>query len=93
MKLVLVGVQDMNFTTQDNSQIDGVKLHYLAIDGSIFGHKATSKFVQRNVLNACSVGVKELTDVIGSEIDVDFNETGKICGIQIMSTGKKKESA
>jgi hypothetical protein len=90
MKLMLVGVQDMNFTTQDNSQIDGVKLHYLTIDGSVSGHKATSKFIQRNVLNASKIGVDELISVIGTEIDVDFNEIGKVCGVAILPQKEKR---
>jgi len=91
MKIMLVGVQDMNFTTQDKSVIDGVKLHYLTVDASVYGHKATSKFISRNVFNSIGVSIKELTEVLGTEINVEFNEGGRISGVEITPAGKKEK--
>jgi hypothetical protein len=89
MKVMLVGVQDMEFTTQDGGVIDGVKLHYLETAEGVSGHKTSSKYVARNVFNSFGVNLKSLVECLGTEVDVEYNSYGKMVGLYLGEKEKK----
>ncbi len=83
MKCTLIGVQELDFETSDKNKIDGVKLHLAIPDGNVYGSKAASNFVPRNVFESFEVSVKELVEFIGNVVDVEYNEKAKVVGLSV----------
>lgn len=81
MRCELVGVQDMNFQTREKDTIDGVKLHYLTVEDNTYGQNANTGFISRNVFDSFGITVKDLTELIGKSINLEFNNKKRICGI------------
>jgi hypothetical protein len=82
MKCVLAGVCDMDFQA-GRDRIDGAKLHYLGIDPSTKGQTANNQFVPRHILEHSNVKRGEIEDLVGTEMNIDFNDKGKIIGIMV----------
>ena len=80
MKCMLMGLNNYDGIKTPTGNIDGVKLHWTNVDGNTFGHQANNQMVQRNVFNGFGLTVKEVMDLIGTEVNIEFNPKGKICG-------------
>lgn len=83
MKVNLIGVQDMNFTSREGNDIDGVKVFIAYPDSNTYGNYAESKFISRNVYNSFNVPVSDLLEKIGQVIDCEFDPKKKVVGITI----------
>ena len=83
MKVSLVGVQDMNFTSRDGNEINGVKVFIAYPDENTYGNIAESKFIQRNVYDSFKVSVDKLIEKIGEVVSVEFDPKKKIVGITL----------
>lgn len=73
MKVSLVGVQDMNFTSRDGNEINGVKVFIAYPDENTYGNVAESKFIQRNVFESFKLPVEKLIEKIGEVVNVEFD--------------------
>jgi hypothetical protein len=82
MKVLLNGFQDMKFQTADG-EVDGVKLHYSAVDPNVYGRTAENKFIPRHVFDTFGISLKKMQDLFGAEINLDFNGKGKIVGFSV----------
>ena len=91
MNVSLVGVQDMNFTSRDGNEINGVKVFIAYPDENTYGNVAESKFIQRNVCLKCGrlvydsfkLPVEKLIEKIGEVVNVEFDPKKKIVGITV----------
>ena len=83
MNVSLVGVQDMNFTSPDGNEINGVKVFIAYPDENTYGNVAESKFIKRNIYESFNLPVKKLIEKIGEVVNVEFNPKKKIVGISI----------
>lgn len=83
MKVSLVGVQDMNFTSRDGNEINGVKVFIAYPDENTYGNVVESKFIQRNVYDSFKVSVDKLIEKIGEVVNVEFDPKKKIVGITL----------
>jgi len=84
MKVNLVGLQDFNFKTREGEVIDGVKLHYLIPEENTYGFQAEKIYIARNVFKSFKVDIEELIHCIGCDIDIEFNNKRKVCGIDLL---------
>jgi hypothetical protein len=83
MKVMLMGFQEVNFKTRDGDEIDGVKLHYNGIDTNVVGRTAESQFIRRHVFDTFGYKMKDMKDILGTEVNIDFNGKGKIVGFVV----------
>ena len=83
MKVSLVGVHDMNFTSRDGNEINGVKVFIAYPDENTYGNVAESKFIQRNVYDSFKLPVEKLIAKIGEVVNVEFDPKKKIVGITL----------
>lgn len=80
MKVNLLGVQVLDFSTKDGD-IKGVKLHVSYSDSNVDGYKVESKFISDAAMRQLHMSSTDLISVLGSEIDIQTNFSGKITGI------------
>ena len=78
MKCVLVGMNDINFKNGED-EVNGVKLHFLSPDSNTVGHMACSQFLRRDFFNSFGYKFSELKELLGTEVNIEFNTKGKIC--------------
>ena len=83
MKVMLSGLQDMNFPANDGKIVDGVKLHYNLVDPNVIGRGAFNQFVPRHVFDTFSLGSEHLEEILGTEVEIVFNNKGKIVGLNV----------
>ena len=83
MKVSLVGVQDMNFTSRDGNEINGVKVFIAYPDENTYGNVAESKFIQRNIYESFKLPVEKLIEKIGEVVNVEFDPKKKIVDITL----------
>lgn len=83
MKVLLVGVQDMDFKSRDGNDINGVKVFIAYPDSNTYGNVAEYKFIQRNVFESFKLPVEKLIDKIGEVVNVEFDPKKKIVGITL----------
>jgi hypothetical protein len=82
MRCILTGTQDMQFQ-MNGEEIDGVKLHFLSVDPNVVGKAAANQFVKRHVFDSFGVNLAEMSEILGTEINIDFNNKGKIVGFSV----------
>ena len=83
MNVTLIGVQDMNFTSRDGNEINGVKVFFAYPDENTYGNCTSDKFIARNVYDSFNVPVDKLVSKIGEVINVELNLKKKIVAISI----------
>lgn len=71
MNVKLIGVSELDFTTQDGNRIKGMNMYISYPDENVKGERAEKIFVKEGI--AVPEGVK-----LGSQIDVSFNMRGKV---------------
>ena len=81
MKVNLLGVQDLDFTTREGDTIQGVKLHLCYTDANVAGRKVDTKFISRSALANLGIDVSSFTAAIGKEIDLQTDFGGKVCAV------------
>lgn len=81
MKVSLIGVRSINFTTDEGNEISGIKLFIAYPEDNVYGKICDSRFITANVFTNLGVPVDTLLNSIGSEIDIEINPKGKIVGI------------
>lgn len=81
-KVHLVGVHDMDFPTRDGKgRIDGIGLQVTYKDPNVYGLKAESKFISRELCKNLGFTVDYLTPFIGKTVELETNLGGKVIGI------------
>lgn len=80
-KVFLLGVQELDFTTQDGKEIKGIKLHVYYPDDLVYGFKADTKFISDDAVKNLRINVAEIKDLCGTEINIDTNISGRIMGL------------
>lgn len=81
-KVQLVGIHDMDFLTRDGKdRIDGIALQVNYKDENVYGLKAESKFISRELCNNIGFTVDYLKPFIGKTVELETNLKGKVVGI------------
>ena len=75
MKYMLVGIRPTEFDTKDGKHIDGVNIFVSYDDINTKGQATDKFFILKENFN------KELNDLLGVEIDIQFNRYGKLSNI------------
>ncbi len=82
MIVTLVGVQEMDFRSQDGNQIQGVKLHVIYPSSTgIVGRKADAKFLSAARLDELGLTAKDFCGQIDSDIDISTDFNGKVIDV------------
>lgn len=89
MKVSLIGVRSINFTTDEGNEISGIKLFIAYPEDNVYGKICDSRFITDNVFSNLGVPVDTLLNSIGSEIDIEINPKGKVVGISCQEPDKK----
>jgi len=77
MKQVLVGYAKMNFTARDGSKVEGVKLYTLYSSNDVDAGQATgSVFLKPHLVPG------NLSDYLGLELEIDFDQKGKLVQVE-----------
>jgi hypothetical protein len=72
----------MTFTAENTGElIDGVRLHYVAINPNVIGKEAVSKFVKRHVFNQFGISLHDLEKLCGKDMTFSFNHKGQLVGL------------
>lgn len=77
----LVGVQNLDFETNDGKAIQGIKLHMNYLNKNVEGLKADTKFISRDACNQANITLDSLRPLIGGVVDLDVGIDGTVCGI------------
>lgn len=81
MKATVTGISaPMKFATADGTQIEGTTVHYLCNRDGVTGQAAASKFVKAYIWCALPHGLAP-----GDVVNFDFNESGKVVGIDLIT--------
>jgi hypothetical protein len=72
-----------SFDGKDGRRIEGVKLHYSYPDpnGNVVGRVAASSSVSFPVFDSCGHSYKDFCTIVGTDVNLDFTDKGKVCGI------------
>lgn len=81
MIVTLVGVQELDFTSNDGSQIQGVKLHVIYPSSNMVGRKADAKFLSAARLDELGFTAKDFCGQIDSDIDISTDFNGKVIDV------------
>ena len=81
MKVSLLGVQDLDFSTREGDTIQGVKLHFCYTDPNVTGRKVDTKFISRSALANLQLETASFTAAIGKEIDLQTDFNGKVYAV------------
>lgn len=85
MKVELIGVRSIDFTTKEGNDISGIKLFVAYPEEDVYGNVAESRFISDRVFESFGVPIKDLISCIGGKIDMEINPKGKICGITCLN--------
>lgn len=85
MKVELIGVRSIDFTTKEGNDISGIKLFVAYPEEDVYGNAAESRFISDRVFESFGVPIKDLISCIGGKIDMEINPKGKICGITCLN--------
>lgn len=84
-KVNLVGIHDMDFPTKEGGRIDGIALQVTYSDPNVYGLKAESKFISRDLCNNIGFNAEYLLPFIGKTVELETNLKGKVVGISEVS--------
>lgn len=80
MKAVLIGIKPVDVKTKDGEQIKGTKLYMnIALAEPAVGYEGEQAWVSSMSDHQPPRNIKEL---IGSEIDIEYNKYGKVSNIK-----------
>lgn len=82
-KVKLLGVQELDFKSNDGKEIKGIKLHVSFPDEFVYGYKVDTKFISDDACHNLHIYPAELKDLCGSEINIETNFSGKLVGISV----------
>lgn len=85
MKVDLVGLYPLDFSSKDGGQIKGINLECNFVDDSVYGKKADAKFISDIALKNLGITLEDLLPLINSEVDLELNFKGKVVGIKKLS--------
>ena len=77
MKSVLLGVRALDFSGGDGRRVEGTQLFLAYPSEGVIGQESCKVFVQPG---CCPANIQ---DCIGMEIDVAYNNKGKVIGVEI----------
>lgn len=80
-KVTLLGIQELDFDTNDGKNIKGIKLHVYYPDNFVYGFKADTKFISDDSVKNLRLNVAELKDLCGTVVNIETSLGGKIVGI------------
>lgn len=83
MKVNLIGVRELDFTTNEGDQVQGIKLFIAYPEDGVYGNITDSRFISANMFEKLGVPVKDLIDHIDNVIDVEISPKNKIVGITL----------
>lgn len=89
MKVKLIGVRLINFTTEEGRDISGIKLFIAYREQDVYGMITDNRFISDNLFESFDVPVQDLINAIDSEIDVEINPKNKIVGISLCQPNSK----
>lgn len=89
MKVSLIGLRSINFTTDEGNEISGIKLFIAYPEDNVYGKICDSRFITDNVFTNLGVPVDTLLNCIGSDIDIEINPKGKVVGLSCPEQNKK----
>lgn len=81
-KVNLIGVQPMDFTTNEGDQIKGIKVHVSYQDENVMGYACEAKFLNAQACKNLGISVDSLEPLIGEVVEIDTNIKGKITAIK-----------
>ncbi|MCH5195157.1 MAG: hypothetical protein J1F28_00500 [Oscillospiraceae bacterium] len=81
MLVQLIGVQDLNFDTDDNKHIEGLKLHIAYENPHVTGLKVDSKFINADLCKKLNLTASTLAGYIDAVVDIATDINGKIIGV------------
>lgn len=81
-KVSLVGVQRLDFTSDDDKPIQGYSLQINYPDENVFGLKADHKFISDSLCSNLGITEKDLLDLVHGDIEIELNLKGKVQGIK-----------
>lgn len=80
--VTLVGLQPLDFDTEDGSRIKGINLYLNYPDENVYGKKADKKFISHVTCSNLGIDCESLLDHIDQEIELETNLKGKVIGIK-----------
>ena len=83
MVVTLYGIQDVDFVTDDGKKVTGINLFVGYPSRFVTGHITKKYFISDQA--SFFEGSEPLKSVIGSEIDLVFNDRGRIEDIELLS--------
>lgn len=83
-KVNLIGIHDMDFPTKDGGRIDGIALQLTYSDPNVYGLKAESKFISRDLCNNIGFTFDYLKPFVNKTVDLETNLKGKVIGISVV---------
>lgn len=83
-KVTLVGVQPLDFDTDDGSNIKGLNLHVNYPDDSVFGKKSDKKFISHVTCRNLGIVCDDLLPHLDEEVELETNLKGKVIGIKTL---------
>lgn len=79
----LLGVQQVDFTSDDGKPIVGIKLHISYLSDNVHGEKVDTRFLSESLCKKIGITAVELIDLIGSDVELVLNPDGKVVGIAV----------
>lgn len=80
-KIRLLGVQDLDFTSNDGNQIKGIKIHYAYSTNNVFGNAVGTKFFSEGLCSKLCITSNDLRSMVDNEVNVDTDLNGHIVDI------------
>ena len=88
VKQILVGYVNMDFTGRDGKKVEGVKLYTLYASNDVDAGQATG-----NVFLRPHMVPGNLSDYLGAELEMDFDQKGKLVQIEFLRAAAKPQQA
>lgn len=80
MKAEIIGYRNYSFTSEDGRAVEGTTLYIAKESRGITGKEAVKTSVSKFLADKCGFWPE-----VGSEIEIEYNEKGKIEGIYTIS--------
>lgn len=89
MKATVIGIQQVDYTSRKTgSPVKGYTLHVVNKDAQVDGYSVSNVFVSDNLGIPGVNGIRP-----GTRIDVEYNNRGYVCGLEILSRPENAISA
>lgn len=86
VKQILVGYANMDFTGRDGKKVEGVKLYTLYASNDVDAGQVTG-----NVFLRPHMVPENLSDYLGAELEMDFDQKGKLVQVEFPKAAAKPQ--